>query len=84
MAYNISIYAIRQPRNKRNKMATEITKITQKENGLWLCYIKHNGNNYRFMTTNRNAINKENGEGDENLIAEFMWVCKGQIEERES
>ena len=75
---------MRKPRNKRNNMATEITKITQKENGLWLCYIKHNGNNYRFMTTNRNAINKENGEGDENLIAEFMWVCKGQIEERES
>ena len=75
---------MRKPRNKRNNMATEITKITQKENELWLCYIKHNGNNYRLMTRNRNAINKENGEGDENLIAEFMWVCKGQIEERES
>jgi len=65
-------------------MTTEITKITQKEDGLWLCYIKHNGNNYRLMTSNSNGINKENGEGDENLINEFMWVCKGQIDERES
>jgi hypothetical protein len=65
-------------------MATEITRVIQKEAGLWLCYIKHNGNNYRLMTTNSNAINKENGEGDDNLINEFMWVCKGQIEERES
>ena len=65
-------------------MKTEITKILPKADGRWLCYIKHNGNNYRLITKNSNAINKENGEGDQNLINEFLWNCQGQINERES
>ena len=65
-------------------MKTEIIKIVSKADGLWLCYIKHNGNNYRLITKNSNAINKVNGEGDQNLINEFFWNCRGQIDERES
>lgn len=65
-------------------MKTEIYKILPKADGHWLCYIKHNGNNYRLTTTNSNAINKVKGEGDENLINEFLWNCREQIEEREN
>ena len=65
-------------------MKTEIIKVIPKENGRWLVYIKHNNNNYRLITTNSNGINKENGEGDENIINEFLWTCRGQIDERES
>ena len=65
-------------------MITQIIKVQPKEHGRWLLYIKHNGNNYRLLTTNSNAINKLNGEGDENLINEFFWNCRGQIDERES
>ena len=65
-------------------MKTEITKIFPKPEGKWLCYINHNGNNYRLITSNSNAINKLNGEGDQNLINEFLWNCHDQINERES
>lgn len=65
-------------------MVTEITKIVQKSDSSWLVYIKHNNNNYRLITTNSNAINKLNGEGDENLINEFLCTCRRQIDERES
>lgn len=65
-------------------MVTEITKIVPKSNNSWLVHIKHNNNNYRLITTNSNAINKLNGESDENLINKFLWTCRRQIEERES
>jgi hypothetical protein len=64
-------------------MVTKITQIQAKEHGNWLVLIRHNNNNYRFTTINSKAINKEDGEGDENLINEFLWNCREQIDERE-
>lgn len=65
-------------------MKTQIESIKKTGYGHWRVTVKHGNHSYSFTTTNSQAIDKEDGEGDETLLNEFFRVCEENIYEKEN
>lgn len=65
-------------------MKAQIESIRKTGYGHWRITVKLGNYFYSFTTTNSQAIDNEDGEGDETLLNEFFRKCDLEIYENEN